>query len=284
MRRSNRLTPCALSVVAFAGVALVAALRARADESAATGAAGLDPWAALRIFEHGAADHQVEPQAAPDAHAQHTPANPPPSLSAAEEAAAAGIQPAPPPVETPAVPAPRPVLRRPEPGAMTTATGPMRGDSGWLRTFGSLAGVVLLILLLGWGYRVVAGGSRMSLARSRRPELLQVLARTAVSARQSLCLVRVGPRIVLVGVAPDRLTALDVITDPATAAQLAGRAAQGDIQSHTADFEHCLDREARAYDAAPAASGEAGVADDSQVGAIRRTLQAAAARLRQSAR
>ena len=137
------------------------------------------------------------------------------------------------------------LLRRsPSGGSLLRASQPDDpGGSSWLRTTGSLAAVVALIILLGWGYRVVAGGRGPFSRRVKRPELIEIISRTALSPKHSLHLVRVGPRVVLVGMSNDSLVALDVVDDADAAARLAGQAAEQQADSHTREFSHCLEME-----------------------------------------
>ena len=85
----------------------------------------------------------------------------------------------------------------------------------WGRTLVALAVVVVLIFV-----------ARIMLRRfgpvsgPRRPEVLDVLARTTVSSRHQLLLVRVGRRVVLVGQGPSSLTTLSEVTDTDEAAAL----------------------------------------------------------------
>jgi len=150
------------------------------------------------------------------------------------------------------------VLRRP-PGR-TSAPLVKKGQSAghsWTRTLGALAGVVGLIVLLSWGYRAVIGRGLPALGRVRRPELIEVVSRTPLTARQSLCLVRIGPRLVLIGQSHDTLRALDVISDADLVARLLGENARHRPDSSRAEFQRCLDDEARQYAAADAEAGAA---------------------------
>jgi len=117
----------------------------------------------------------------------------------------------------------------------------------WTRTIGALAGVVGLIVLLAWGYRAMSGGQVPLLGKARRPGLIEVISRTPLSARQSLCLVRIGPRMVLIGQSQDALRVLDVIDDPELVARLAGEVAQKRPGSSRQEFQHCLEHEASDY-------------------------------------
>jgi len=112
---------------------------------------------------------------------------------------------------------------------------------------GALAGVVGLILLLAWGYRAMAGGNLPLLGKARRPGLIDVVSKTPLSARQSLCLVRIGPRLVLIGQGQETLHALDVIDDADLVAKLAGESARKQAHSVQAEFQDCLEREAVGY-------------------------------------
>lgn len=112
----------------------------------------------------------------------------------------------------------------------------------WLRTSLSLAGVVGLIVVLALTSRKLH-----LVQRGRRPGLIEVISRAPLSARQSLALVRVGPRTVLIGVSNDRISQLDVIVDPELTASLAGAARQYRPDSHTTEFRERLEQEARHY-------------------------------------
>ena len=81
---------------------------------------------------------------------------------------------------------------------------------GWVRTLGALAAVVALIFLVRIVLRRLGPG-----ARTRPlPDAVEVLARTTVSARQQLLLVRLGRRLVLVGCGPEGMTTLSEVTEP----------------------------------------------------------------------
>ena len=135
-------------------------------------------------------------------------------------------------------------LQRPSP----VLAGRSDGDKhSWARTAGALAGVTGLIVLLAWGYRALTGGGLALLGKARRPGLIEVISRTALSGRQALCLVRIGPRLVLIGQTHDTLRALDVIEDADLAAKLSGDAARRRADSSQTEFHGWLEREARSY-------------------------------------
>jgi flagellar biogenesis protein FliO len=94
----------------------------------------------------------------------------------------------------------------------TAPTNPM---GQWTRTLGALALVVVLIFLA----RIMLKRFGPVSGRARR-DVLDVLARSAVSPRHELLLVRVGRRVVLVGRSPSAMTTLSEITDRDEAAGL----------------------------------------------------------------
>ena len=123
------------------------------------------------------------------------------------------------------------------------------GTGSWLRSGLSLLGVIGLILLLAWGYRLASRrGDLLPLpGRNRRSYLIDIVARKPLTPKQSLALVRLGPRLVLVGVGPEQVTTLDVIDDPKLAAQLLGDAARDQADSRAADFARTLEEESRTF-------------------------------------
>lgn len=122
----------------------------------------------------------------------------------------------------------------------------------WLRTILSLAFVVALIVLLMWGYRALGGtsGRLALLGKARQPHLIEVVSRTPIGPKQALCLVRMGPRLLLVGVGPEQLRTLDVIDDPVLAAKLLGQATTERPDSQTVAFSRALETETTLYDEA----------------------------------
>jgi flagellar biosynthetic protein FliO len=76
--------------------------------------------------------------------------------------------------------------------------------------------VLALIAGLAWGARRWLNGMN----RATGGAAIDILARQFVSSKQTLCLVRLGRRVVLLGVTPDRMTTLCEISDPEEAALL----------------------------------------------------------------
>lgn len=164
--------------------------------------------------------------------------------------------------------------------APPVGTGARAASSGWLRTAGSLAAVVGLIMLLAWGYRAVAGGSLSLAGRGRVAGLIDVVSRTAVSPRQVLVLVRVGPRMVLLGVGPERIETLDTIDDAELVSSLAGVAAGARPDSPSAEFRSALHAQETHYAALEAEQSAAAPANVDLNQRLAQTLR----RIGQSAR
>ena len=155
-------------------------------------------------------------------------------------------------------------------------------DRSWTRTIGALAGVVGLIVFLAWGYRAMASGNLSLLGKARRPGLIEVVSKTSLSARQSLCLVRIGPRLVLIGQSPETLRALDVIDDADLAAKLVGEAARKRTGSSQAEFHDCLEREARDYRTNDDSISETITPEAPRIADVRQTLTNTIRRIRRA--
>lgn len=215
-------------------------------------------------------------------------ADAPPSPAASQPAGVCG--PAADPWSAPVAAAPgvdaRP-LARPRAALWGQAAGGRESSAGgsWLRTTAALAGVVGLIVLLAWGYRAMHGEGRLlrGALRGRHAGLIEVVSRTALAPRHALCLVRVGPRLVLLGVSPDAVRRLDVIDDAALAARLLGAAAQQRPDSHTAEFARCLEREARGYPPEADGADETVTPEAGRVLDVKEELAGTLARLRAAA-
>jgi flagellar biogenesis protein FliO len=218
---------------------------------------------------------------APSAAADDRAAGPPAGGGAAPDLLALFPEtpPTEPAIEPPATDArdDRPLRRHRPPagGASTTASST---GTGWLRTTASLAGVVALILLLAWGYRAAQGATRrLPGLRGRGAGILELAARLPLGPRQSVCLVRVGPRLVLIGLTGERISALDVIDDGDVTARLAAQAQQRRPDSHTAAFQRVLEESAAGGPESPSAAPGP---DDSRLEQTRARLAGALARLR----
>ncbi len=115
--------------------------------------------------------------------------------------------------------------------------------SAW-RTVLSLVVVLGCILGCSWllrryspmGRRLAAGGG------------LEVIGRSSLNTRQSLCVVKVGSRLLVVGLSPNHMAALDVITDPDEIARVVGQGETGRSQSISNTFGRLFHGESVQYD------------------------------------
>lgn len=135
-----------------------------------------------------------------------------------------------------------PVLKR----ATASAVMAPSADRPWYRNgLVGLAAVLGLILLVSYllrryvpAVRALGGGA------------LKVVQRTPLSSKQSIVLVQVGRRMVLIGVTPDRINSLSVIDDPEEFAYLQARVGK-DAQTPGQDFDNVLSAEADKFDREP---------------------------------
>jgi len=82
--------------------------------------------------------------------------------------------------------------------------------------------------------------------RASRPgggDAVKILARHYLSGKQSLCLVRTGRRVLLVGITPERINTLSEMTDAEEVAALVGTAERGSPGSFTKMFGKITDRD-----------------------------------------
>ncbi len=126
-------------------------------------------------------------------------------------------------------------------GVAGVRTTPAAGEPApWYRSaMGSLA---LVLVLVGIAYAVVK--RFVPAARAAEGDLVCVVARAALSPKQSVALVRLGRRFVMIGVSPDRLDTLCEIHDGGEVAELAARL--GPVNGKTGGgFDKMLLRHAR---------------------------------------
>jgi flagellar biogenesis protein FliO len=101
----------------------------------------------------------------------------------------------------------------------------------------ALAIVLGAFLLFAWAIR--RGGKNSVARRGGLPsEVVNVLGRVPLAARQFAQLLRVGNKLVLVALTPDGPTTLTEVTDPAEVDRLVGLCQQSDSKSSTKTFEH----------------------------------------------
>ncbi|NLF30706.1 MAG: flagellar biosynthetic protein FliO [Planctomycetes bacterium] len=194
-----------------------------------------------------AATAQGEPAAAVSANARLIiPAEGPTTVPAGVEQDAAPAEAAPDPQPTPPASAParpdtesRAVQRSAKEEQAVGRTG-AANDAGTLwQTLAALALVVVLIFLARRLLGRFAGG-RMG---NRAPGVVEVLSRTPVGSRQSVMLLRVGPRVLIVGAGGETMTTLAEIDDPQQVSQLLGAVEQARAGSLTNAFAGVLNRQ-----------------------------------------
>ena len=79
---------------------------------------------------------------------------------------------------------------------------------------------------------------------------LKVVQRMPLSSKQSIALVQVGRRMVLIGIAPERVSSLSVIDDPEECAHLRAHMSK-DAKKPSSDFDALLSAEAGRFERAP---------------------------------
>lgn len=164
-----------------------------------------------------------------------------------------------PPPESPSA-EDRPIVRREERLFARPATGTLRAESGadtpapartsgWMSWWRSLGPLALVLAVIG----VIAAAAKRLAPRRLRAGLtgagaIEVLGRQYLSPKQSVAMLKVGRRILLLGMTPDRLTHLETIADADEVAELVGRTASGRPDSLTSTFHREVLSQASAYD------------------------------------
>ncbi len=99
--------------------------------------------------------------------------------------------------------------------------------------------VLVLVSLCVWGLRKWMPKS----VRFGGGDTIRILSRKYLSGKQSLCLARIGRRVVLIGVTPDRISAISEITEPEEVASLVAAVERGRPDSFTSTFNNMSDQE-----------------------------------------
>ena len=150
------------------------------------------------------------------------------------------------------------------------------GDFNWLSLVAPLVVVLVVIVLVFWAVRKYVPGMR----RLAGSDVVRVLARTYLSPRQSVTLIKVGRRILVVGQSADRLSALGEVSDEQEVSELLGLCRSEGDGSLSRSFQKVfqdVDREFDESDGAPAEeSGE-------QLGRVRSQLDNLARKVREVA-
>jgi len=77
---------------------------------------------------------------------------------------------------------------------------------------------------------------------------IQIVARSAINTRQSLCLVRLGKRLLLVGLSPNHMAILDKIDQPEEISLIEGLVSAGQNESISNTFAALFRQESKSYE------------------------------------
>jgi flagellar biosynthetic protein FliO len=175
--------------------------------------------------------------------AQSAPANPAPTSAASKKS-----EPEPQSLAAPATSdnieshAVKKAQSSPQPPAEKAKAAPLTGSP--LRMILALAAVLILIFLAAYFFR------RLTLTpRGKRADrsVINILARNMIAPRQFVYLIKLGSRLLVVGVSPNHMTTLDAIDDPDEIARLTGSLEQNLPQSISSGFSRLFQRQADDY-------------------------------------
>lgn len=129
--------------------------------------------------------------------------------------------------------------------------------SGW-RSMLSL--MVVLGLIVGISY--IFKRFMPSVNRFSKDSGLEVLARCGVGPKQSLCLVKMGPRLVLIGLSPNHMAALDVVNNDEDVAMILGRVETASPDSISNSFGKHFRQESGQFSEKPSEQSDSYEKDD----------------------
>ena len=110
------------------------------------------------------------------------------------------------------------IQRKPAKNAASNRpTAPASSSGGWVRMLQPVVIVFGVMAVLTWAGRKWLPQAK---AASTAQSVIRVLARQHLSSKQSLCLVKLGPKVVLLGVTPEHIGSVLEIRDPDEAASL----------------------------------------------------------------
>lgn len=110
------------------------------------------------------------------------------------------------------------IPRKPPRTVSNTRSTPSASPSGgWMRMVQPIVVVFAVMAVLTWAGRKWLPQARQA---SNAQSVIRVLARQHLSSKQSLCLVKLGPKVVLLGVTPEHIGNVLEIRDPDEAAAL----------------------------------------------------------------
>ena len=106
--------------------------------------------------------------------------------------------------------------------------------------------LIVLTLIVGVTYCFKRFG--LNSKRNFMPAGVEVLARSNMNPKQSLCLVQLGNRLVLLGQSPNHISSLQTIDDPDEIADIMGQLGQKKTSSITNTFSKLFHRENELYE------------------------------------
>jgi flagellar biogenesis protein FliO len=110
------------------------------------------------------------------------------------------------------------------------------GSSNVTTILGSLGLVLGLFFIVAWVMRRTTPGHYATLPK----DVVEVLGRSPLAARQQVHLIRLGAKLVLISVTPTGVESLSEVTDPAEVERLVGLCQQSQPNSATTVFRQVL--------------------------------------------
>lgn len=107
---------------------------------------------------------------------------------------------------------------------------------------------LLIVLALIVGATYLFKRFSLNARRSSMPTGVEILARSNMNPKQSLCLVQLGNRLVLLGQSPNHISSLQTIDDPDEIAQILGQLEQKKTLSISNTFSKLFHREKEFYE------------------------------------
>ncbi|MBN1846410.1 MAG: flagellar biosynthetic protein FliO [Sedimentisphaerales bacterium] len=107
------------------------------------------------------------------------------------------------------------------------------------RTMGSL----LIVLAVMGAVALVLRRTVFASGRAAAAGGIEILARNAINPKQSLCLIQLGQRLVLLGLSPNHMASLQTIEDPEDVAQILGGLEQQKVHSISNTFGKLFQKE-----------------------------------------
>lgn len=127
--------------------------------------------------------------------------------------------------------------------------------TGWMGWWKSLLPLLIVLVLIGAMAALVKRYAPQRLrANLAGGGVIDMIARQHLTPKQSVALLKIGRRIVVVGMTPDRITRLDTIEDSEEVAELIGRAGSSRPDSLSSSFQREVLKQVAVYD--PSADGK----------------------------